>query len=217
MNKSKLDNFELMNKETGEIVENTKEVAKSMLKEEISDEWKMIFYRWENCKEKLTIEQWLKLDKIKKLKLNSIVGFGNYHQVNADMDLELFDKNISMKAYYYFRKLISKHCGNTYTLQFKNSNRHIVKDQQVANTLDISLSMWRKIKAELLNFNLIKVISFENKKHYKVNPCYVKKKKVITPHTYDAFRDDMIKYNLISHYQMLFWDAYMYEEYMITY
>ena len=159
------------------------------------------------------IDKYLKINKIKEHKLNS---FEKYHRVNEDFDLELFNKGVSMKSYYYFKKIVSSYCSITYTLQFKN-NVNIKNDSQVAKYLGMSLSSWRKTKCELIELNLMKVINFEGKKYYKINPCYVGKERILTPHTYYAFRDDLIKNNMISKYQILWWDKYFLEEYNVKF
>jgi len=214
---SKIDRLGVIDNDTGEILSNGIEVVESVIKEEYNNKIRGLIYKLDNKPEDLTLEQWVSLSKIKRVNLDNLNSFTTYHQVNADLDLKLFDENISMKAYYYFRKLISKHCGGTYTLKFNGNGiangRNIIKDQQIADTLDISLSTWRKVKPELIKFNLIKIITFEGHKYYKVNPCYVKKKKLLTLHTYYAFRVDIIKYELISRYQVMFWDKYIKEEY----
>ncbi len=211
---SKLDNVGHYDKNTGE--ELGFEIIECITKEDKKNKWKNIFYNLENNSNKLTleeIEELLNRENISHIRLNK---FERYHQSNDALDLELFEKGITMKAFYYFKFLVSKHCGTTYTLQFKN-NINIINDSQVSESINISVSLWRKIKKELLDLNLIKIINFENKKYYKINPCYVGKKKILSPHTYHAFRDDIIKHKLISEIQRLWWDKFMLEEYLIIY
>jgi hypothetical protein len=211
---SKIDNVGFYNKQNGEDI--SFEVFNSIQKEENRNKLKTIFNLIDDSPEKLSLSDVDKYMTIKGINYTKISKFEEYYISNEILDLELFDKKISMKSFYYFKYLVSKHCSMTYTLQFKN-NMNITKDVQVSESLNISVESWRKIKKELIELGLIKIINFEKKKYYKINPCYIGKKKILSPHTYYAFREDLIKYKLLDDIQVVWWDKFFEEEYSIIY
>jgi len=211
---SKIDMIGFYDKITGE--ELSKDILFQVQQEVSKEEWKNLFNLIDNNPEKLSLEKIDKYMQIKGIHHAKISKFEEYYISNEILDLELFDKKISMKSFYYFKYLVSKHCSMTYTLQFKN-NRNITKDVQVSESLNISVESWRKIKKELIELGLIKIINFEKKKYYKINPCYIGKKKILSPHTYYAFREDLIKHKLLDDIQVVWWDKFFEEEYSIIY
>jgi len=211
---NKLDKLDISIKETGEEI--TKEDYESIQKEEYIKKVRRVEYFMENDSSKLSlneIEFYLSKNNIKKDKIN---GFKRYHQTNDDYELSLFETGISMKTYYYFKYLIAHYCTIHYTLEFKNKT-NMTKDIQIAEKLSLSERQWRNIKSELMKLNLLRVINFEKNKYYKVNPCYVGKQKILTAHTYDAFRDEFIKHNVLDISQIVYWDRFMKEEYLKNY
>ena len=211
---NKIEKIGFYDKQSGEEIDF--EIVESIQKEEYKKQCRKIFKLIDDSPEKLSLEEIDRYMSIKGISYAKISKFEEYYISNEILDLELFEKGISMKSFYYFKYLISKHCGNTYTLQFKN-NVNIIKDEQVAQSLKLSLDSWRKIKKELMSLELIKIINFENKKYYKVNPCYIGKKKILSPHTYYAFRNDLIKHGLLDYIQIVWWDKFLEEEYSIIY
>lgn len=212
---SKLDKLVIANSD-GEILENGQEIYDSIKREERIKEIKRIEYLINNEPNKLSlidIEKYMQLNDISPSKIE---GFSAYHQINENFDTLLFETGITMKSYYYFNFLVAHYCSNCYTLKFKNEV-NITKDAQIQEKLNLSERQWREIKAELLKLNIIKVITFDKIKYYKVNPCYIGKKKILTTHTYHAFRDDLIKFKLINKVQVIYWDKYMQEEFMVNY
>lgn len=211
---SKLDKIGYYNKETGEDISD--EIFKSIKIEEDRSEIANIFKIIEENPNNASLMELNKYFKIKNLntKLNT---FAQYHILNEEFDLELFEKGISMKAFYYFKKLVSLHCSNTYTLQHKSNHKIINTDIKVSESLNISVDSWRKIKKELIELNLLRIVKFENIKYYKVNPCYIGKKKILSPNTYFAFREDIIQHKLLNPLQILWWDKFMLEEFGIKY
>ena len=170
----------------------------------------------QNDPSKLTLDEvefYLNKHKINKSKINK---FTSYHQTNEDYEKRLFKTGISMKSYYYFKYLVTNYCTSRYTLKFKN-NKNMNKDYQIAEKLEISERHWSNIKSEIMELNLLRVINFEKEKYYKVNPCYVGKEKKLTPHTYDAFRDELIKNKALDICQIIYWDKFMKEEYLKDY
>lgn len=210
----KLNKIGYYNKETGEDIE--EDIFKSIKIEDNRAEIANIFRIVEETPNSASLLELNKYFKIKNLntKLNT---FSQYHMLNEEFDLELFEKGISMKSFYYFKKIVSLHCSNTYTLQYKSNHKIINTDKKVAESLSISVDLWRKVKKELIGLNLMKVIKFEKVKYYKVNPCYIGKKKLLSPNTYFAFREDIIKHNLLNTLQILWWDKFMLEEFGIEY
>jgi len=211
---SKLDKLDITISETG--VSLSKEEYESIQKEDYIYKMKRICSLMENEPSKLTMEEMEIYMKTKGVKKNKIEGFKEYHQTNDSFELKLFETGISMKSYYHFKKLISSYCSNCYTLQFKN-NIKINKDEQIALKLGISLRQWKTVKNELTSLNLLRVIQFEKNKYYKVNPCYIGKKKELTAHTYDAFRSDLISHKMLNYSQIVYWDKFMKEEYLKEY
>jgi len=208
-----MNNVEHYSKLTGE--ELSREQVTSIQKEDYVNNIRRISSLLEDGRD-VNLEDLTIYMGVKKIGRTKIGQFNSYRMVNDNFDIDLFNRNISKNAYYYFNKLVASNCSLTYTLKFKN-NTNIKKDLQVADILDISVSSWRKIKKELTGLNLIKMISFEGKKYYKINPCYVGKEKLLTPHTYDAFRTDLIKHSMVTYYQSIWWDKFMLEEYDIIY
>lgn len=207
----KLKDIEHYNKYTGEIIE--KEKVDEIRKIEWKHKQNRIKTLIEKSPEKLSLEELKEYYLANNINFNTIKGFDKYHRINHKLDLVLMDEyKLSQSAYYYFNKIICKYCSNTYSILY-NNNRPINNDEKLSKALDISLSYWKKIKKELIKYNLIKKSNLDNKIIYKINPCFVGLSRTITPSTYNAFRDDMIKYELINKYQQIYWDKLLLEEY----
>lgn len=207
----KLKDIEHYNKNTGELIENSK------LNELRKDEWKYKQIRisklLEKAPDKLTLEEIREYYITHNININIMKEFDSYHRTNHNLDLILMEKyNISQSAYYYFNKLINKYCSSTYSILY-NNNKVINTDRKLSEALNISYSNWRKIKTELTKHSLIKKSNLDDKVVYKINPCFVGLSKTLTPSTYNAFREDLIKYKLITKFQRIYWDKLLCEEY----
>lgn len=199
-------------KEAG--IDVTVDVLKDLGKEENKELWKRIKYLIENNPNKLTsseLERYMEHEGIKPKKM---MGFNSYHQMNDELEANLIERDINPSSYRYFRYLLIKYCSLSYTLQYKN-NKRIVTNKQIADVLNITPRTWRDHKKELKKFNLIREIKFENNEYIKINPCFVSKRKMMTPNTYYAFRNDLIRYKMISKLQALYWDRVLIEDYDI--
>lgn len=207
---NKLKEIECTNITTGEIIDN--EIIESIFKEKHKNNIKNLYYKLDNAPDNMNIEEIRYIAKIENISLDRINSFDSYHIINADFDKLLFEKNLTPTTYYYFNKLVAYYCSCTYTLQYKN-NKNIVKDIDIAEILGIKERAWGYIKSDLIKYNLIKMVNLGKEKAYKINPCYIGKRKIMTPNTYYAFRDDIIKNNLMSSIQILYWDKLLLEDY----
>lgn len=199
---------------TGEDLD--KNIVDAIRKEDFNNKWMIINKKISEDPNSMTLEEIDMYMNANNIKPKKMMEFKRYYRSNEELDLRLFDKGISKNGFFYFKYLVSKHCSLTYTLKFGN-NVSIKKDEQISETLGITVRAWRSIKKELIDLNLIKVINFEGNKYFKVNPCYIGKNKMLTPHTYHAFRNDLIDNELLSNIQILWWDKFMLEEYHIIY
>lgn len=209
----KIKNIGFYDEETGEILD--KDIGIGILNEDRKSKLRELFYKIDNCPNELSVEQIQTLCSIMKVDLKYLDNFSSYHIVNDFSMGNLFELNISMKAYYYFGLLTTKYCSSTYTLLF-NNNKHIEKDVDISKLLNITKNAWGFIKKELEELKLIKKINFNNKTYYKVNPLYIRKGKTITESTWFAFRDEIINSKSLPDIKIIYWDKILEQDYGIT-
>ena len=209
----KINKLGFYNKETGEILE--KEIGMSVLNEDRKLKLRELFYKIDNCPNELSVEQIQTLCSIMKVDLKYLDNFSSYHIVNDFSMCNLFELNISMRAYYYSGLLTTKYCSSTYTLLF-NNNKHIEKDVDISKLLNITKNTWSSVKKELEELRLIKKINFNNQVYYKVNPLYIRKGKTITESTWFAFREEIINSGSLPDIKIIYWDKILEQDYGIT-
>ena len=207
----KLDDFVIRDICTGELVDRKKYLT-VMYKERMS-KINELYALLEKSPLDLTMEDIKFLEKNEKVSLDKIPTFDKYHSTNEDIEKVLIDK-LSPKSYIAMRKLIINNCSMAYTLVFENGLR-MSKDENIATVLGISIDSWRKMKKELLECNVLRIIDFNKERHYKINPCCIGKKKIMTPNTYYAFRDEILKYHMMTRLQITYWDKVLCEEFGI--
>jgi len=207
---SKLDNIGYINLKNGEML--TKEIVDSIKNEENKNKCKELFCKLENNPYELTSKEIEEIVKIKNKKLSIIKEYDFFEEYYTGNKKKLTEaaENLSDSAYKCFNLLILKWTSCENTIQYKN-NRNIVKDKDIADVLNISPRKWSNIKKELLGFNAIRKVTFENKQLYKINPLLIGHSMKITKCTYYAFRDYLS--SEFDPLKTLYWDKKLTEEF----
>lgn len=212
----KFKNLGFYNKETGKSIdmsiEDILKHEKDMDKVSMSSKLRRLV----NDPDSMSMDELKDIFRLIKFDKDRIGEFQSYHRTNDTAERRLLNSGIKPNTYFYFKRMVVELCSMTYTLCLRNG-RHISNDSQIYRELSLSRPQWQRIKRELIELSLIREVTLGKKKRYKINPCYIGKQKILSEHTYDAFRDDLIKYEMVVPIQVLYWDKFMKEEYGIEY
>ena len=210
--KTKTTDVLLIDKKTGEILD--AEQYEELLKEEMQDEIKQLFWTLKNDPYSLTTDQIKYLIKITNSKAKDKLNVKIYEpfEYYSTHNMELLNKavwELSSNAFICLNKLL-KYSNSKNTLQFAN-HRNIVNDVDFIELLKVSKRTWSNVKKELIEYGAIRKIKFNKNTLYKLNPTIIGHSMEIDEVTYYAFRDVLSK--IFEPLKTLYWDKYILECY----
>lgn len=189
---SKLKNLTIIDNNTAEILANGVELIENIKKEEHINYIKELYYKLNNCSDKLTLEDLSVLMKLQKRSTIIKLDFeeDGYFIIKKDIQktLELHEYTRSML--YCISHMIT-HDGR---LKYEN-NRIIPSLSKLKEYLKISNDKWNKyIKPDINKFYILKKESIDNKWCILLNPIYATTTRIVTETMFIAFHEELKKY-----------------------
>lgn len=192
INLSKLNRIEIYDKDTGEILENGKEIYDSIKREEELKRIKLIYYKLDNCENNLSLEELSILMKLQKRSTIIKLNFkeDGYFIIKKDIEKTLKLHEYTRSMLYLISHMIT-HDGR---LKYEN-NKIIPSTSDLKKYLKISNDKWNKyIKPDIEKYKILKKENIDNKWCILLNPIYATTTRIVTETMFIAFHTELKEY-----------------------
>lgn len=152
---NKLNNYEVINKETGEILNNGVDIINSIKKEEYKNTIKALCWKIENKPFDMSIDELTAYRIMVKKKRGKTIRYkitsGEFVTLMTQDSETIKKLNVETKAMLYETSMMTNKSG---ILLYKN-NKPIASFEKLRKYLEIGHSRWSKLKKDIDDYNII--------------------------------------------------------------